>query len=82
MSDVVIRLGTRKGLCHFCDRPHHFEVAVSLIARCAHSPVGVCRQHLSAGVKYAASCVDAGDYVLVGAIEEPAGGRPRVEHRT
>jgi hypothetical protein len=68
MTDHITRLGERKGLCHFCDSHQSFEVAVSLMARCAHSPVGVCSKHLPQGVKYVGSCVDAGDYVLVGRV--------------
>jgi hypothetical protein len=80
MSDHITRLGERKGLCHFCDHAQHFEVAATLITRCAHSPIGVCVRHLSQGIKYVLSCVDAGDYVLVGIIGEPASGRPHVAH--
>ncbi len=78
MTDHIARLATKR--CHFCDHPQHFEVAVELHTRCAHSPVGVCARHLPHGIKYALSCVDAGDYVLVGVIGEPATARPHVGH--
>jgi hypothetical protein len=67
-EDVIVRLGERNKRCHFCDEPQTFEVATTLTARCAHSPVGVCATHLAAGVRYTLSCPDAGYYVLVGII--------------
>lgn len=79
-SDVVARLGERKGQCHFCSHDQYFEIVVELGTRCAHSPVGVCKQHLQHGVKYALSCVDAGDYVYVGVIGVPASERQHVQH--
>ena len=75
---VVARVADKR--CHFCDHPQYFEVAVTLLARCAHSPLGVCKRHLQQGVKYAMSCVDAGDYVLVGVIGETANSREHVTH--
>ncbi len=80
MGDVIARLGERKGLCLFCDNPQRFEVAVQPGTRCAHSPVGTCKRHLPQGVKFAMACVDAGDYVYVGVIGEPAKERRRVKH--
>jgi hypothetical protein len=78
MTDHIQRLASKT--CHFCDHPQHFEVVVELHVRCAHSPVGVCKRHLQQGVKYALSCVDAGDYVYVGVIGDSARERPRVQH--
>jgi hypothetical protein len=66
MSDHITRLGARKNLCNFCDRHQVYEVTYDLKARCAHAPIGACIRHLHKGVRYVASCPDAGNYVLVG----------------
>ena len=78
MIDHIARLAAKQ--CHFCTHDQIFEIVVDLMTRCAHSPIGVCRRHLQHGIKYALSCVDAGDYVLVGIVGEPATARPHVAH--